>query len=116
MRTSFDALDRRNIRLLQTNARLSSAEVARQLEASERTVRNRISRLIEARAVIPTVVVNPKVFGYQTAVDIFCEVEVNLMDQVSSPLAKMPKVNYVAHSIGDQDISIQILLESTDLV
>jgi Lrp/AsnC family transcriptional regulator for asnA, asnC and gidA len=116
MRTSFDALDRRIIRLLQSDARLSSAEIARQLAASERTIRNRISRLVEVGAVIPTVVVNPKAFGYQTAVDIFCEVEVNLMDQVSKALAKMPEVNYVAYSTGDQDISIQVLLESTDLV
>jgi Lrp/AsnC family transcriptional regulator for asnA, asnC and gidA len=116
MRTSFDALDLRIIRLLQSDARLSSAEIARQLGVSERTVRHRITRLTNAQAIIPTVVVNPKVFGYQTAVDVFCEVEVHLMEQVSRALARLPEVNYVAFSTGDQDLSIQALLESTDRV
>jgi len=116
MRTSFDALDLRIIRLLQSDARLSGAVIARRLGVSERTVRNRIDRLTQSDAIIPTVVINPKVFGYLTAVDVFCEVEVNLMEQASRALAALPEVNYVAYSTGDQDISIQALLESSDLV
>ena len=116
MRTSFDALDLRIIRLLQSDARLSGAVIARCLGVSERTVRNRIDRLTQSDAIIPTVVINPKAFGYQTAVDVFCEVEAHLMEQVSHALACLPEVNYVAFSTGDQDISIQALLESSDLV
>jgi Lrp/AsnC family transcriptional regulator, regulator for asnA, asnC and gidA len=112
----FDQLDRRVIRLLQKDGRASSAEISRQLGASERTIRNRINRLIEHQAILPTVVVNHRRFGYQTAVDIFCEVDISRMAEICQALAPLPEVNYIAYSTGDQDLSIQALLESSDAV
>jgi Lrp/AsnC family transcriptional regulator for asnA, asnC and gidA len=112
----FDQLDRHIIQLLQTDGRATSAEIARQLGASERTVRNRINRLVEEGAILPTVVVNHKRFGYPTAVDIFCEVDISRMAEIGQALAQLPEVNYIAYSTGDQDISIQALLESGDAV
>lgn len=112
----FDQLDRHIIRLLQQDGRAASAEIARRLGASERTVRNRINRLVEQGAILPTVVVNHKRFGYQTAVDIFCEVDISRMAEIGQALAQLPEVNYIAYSTGDQDISIQALLESSDAV
>jgi Lrp/AsnC family transcriptional regulator, regulator for asnA, asnC and gidA len=112
----FDQLDRRVIRLLQKDGRASSAEISRQLGASERTIRNRINRLIEHQAILPTVVVNHRRFGYQTAVDIFCEVDISRMAEICQALAQLPEVNYIAYSTGDQDLSIQALLESSDAV
>jgi len=110
----FDSLDRRIIRLLQGNGRATSAEIARQLGVSERTVRNRVNRMVARGAILPTVVVNHRHFGYQMAVDIFCEVDITRMDEVGEALARLPEVNYIAYSTGDQDLSIQALLESSD--
>jgi Lrp/AsnC family transcriptional regulator for asnA, asnC and gidA len=113
----LDTLDRRIIRLLQANGRATSAEIARQVGVSERTVRNRINRMVERGAILPTVVVNHKYFGYQTAVDIFCEVDISRMEEIGKELlSRLPEVNYIAYSTGDQDISIQALLESSDNV
>jgi Lrp/AsnC family transcriptional regulator for asnA, asnC and gidA len=112
----FDQLDRRIIRLLQANARETSAAMARRLGVSERTVRNRVRRLIEEKAILPTVVVNHRRFGYQMAVDIFCEVDMAKMAEVGEALLQLPEVNYIAVSTGDQDLSIQALLESSDAV
>ncbi len=112
----FYSLDRQIICLLQRNGRVSSAEISRQLGASERTVRNRINRLVERGAIMPTVVVNHQYFGYRTAVDIFCEVDLNRMEEVGQALSQLPEVNYIAYSTGDQDISIQALLKSSDAV
>jgi Lrp/AsnC family transcriptional regulator for asnA, asnC and gidA len=116
VKTRLDLLDRRIIRLLQRDGRAAAAEIARQLGVSERTVRNRIGRMREQKAVLPTLVVNPKYFGYQMAVDVFCEVDMARMTEVSGALGQLPEVNYVAYSIGDQDISIQAVLESSDAV
>jgi Lrp/AsnC family transcriptional regulator for asnA, asnC and gidA len=116
MRGVFDLLDRRIIRLLQQDGRVSSAEIARQLQVSERTVRNRIRRLVERDAIRPTVIVNHKLFGYQVFIDVFCEVDINRMDEIGQVIARLSEVNYVAYSTGDQDISVQVLLESPDSV
>jgi DNA-binding Lrp family transcriptional regulator len=62
----------------------------------------------------PTVVVDPKVFGYKTAVDIFCETDINKLEEIGQILLQLPEVVYVAYATGDQDISLQALLESSD--
>ena len=114
MSGKLDKLDFRIIQLLQKDGRASSATLARTLNAPERTVRNRINRMVEQAVISPTVVVNNRHFGYQTAVDIFCEVEINKMEEIAAELLKLPEINYVAYSTGDQDISIQVLLGSSD--
>ena len=116
MKGPFDQLDRHIIHLLQEDGRASSAEISRRLGISARTVRNRIDRLVEEKAIVPTVVVNHRRFGYQTAVDVFCEVDIGKMAEIGRTLSRLPEVNYVAYSTGDQDISIQALLESSDAV
>jgi Lrp/AsnC family transcriptional regulator for asnA, asnC and gidA len=116
MKGTFDKLDRCIIRLLQKNSRASSAALARELGVSDRTIRNRINRLVEHRAILPTVVVNHRHFGYQMAVDIFCEVDMSRMAEVGQALLQLPEVNYIAFSTGDQDFSVQALLESSDAV
>ena len=52
-------LDRQIIIILNQDARLSSAEIARQFAVPERTVRYRIVRLTEEVGVRPGAVVNP---------------------------------------------------------
>jgi Lrp/AsnC family transcriptional regulator for asnA, asnC and gidA len=116
MKGVFCKLDRRIIYLLQRNGRATSAEISRQLGVPERTVRNRIKRMVERGAIVPTVVVNHQHFGYQTAMDIFCEVDLNKMEEVGRALSQLPEVNYIAYSTGDQDISVQALLQSSDAV
>lgn len=116
MKAGLDLLDRRIIRLLQRNGRIAASDVARELGVSERTVRNRIARLVELGAAFSTLVVNPKFFGYHMAVDVFCEVDVTQMGEVGTALRELPEINYVAFSTGDQDISIQAVLGSSDAV
>jgi len=111
---NFDILDRNIVILLQQDGRISSSEIAKHLHVSERTVRNRIKRLVESEAIHPTVVVNWRSFGYITAVDIFVEADLPQLYEVGEALAKHPEVNYIALSTGDQDISIQAVLKSTD--
>lgn len=107
-------LDRQIICLLQSDGRMSSSAIARKLQVSERTVRSRIDRMVAQRAILPTVVVNHRFFGYPMAVDIFCEVEINRIEEIGNSLKQYPEINYIAYSFGDQDLSIQALFESAD--
>jgi Lrp/AsnC family transcriptional regulator for asnA, asnC and gidA len=111
---TLDALDQALIRHLNQNARMPSARLARELNVAERTVRHRIARLIEHDIIRPVAVVNPSAFGYDLAVDIFCELDGVGHSQTIEAIAAMPEVAYVAYSTGDQDISIQALFKNTD--
>ena len=106
-------LDRHIIRRLNQDARLTSAELARESGMSERTVRHRINRLITEGVLKPVAIVNPQAFGYNLVVDIFCEVEVNARENVVEAIRAMPEVSYMAFSTGDQDISFQALFKNT---
>jgi DNA-binding Lrp family transcriptional regulator len=114
MKNSLDLLDRKIICYLQRDARTSSSEIARQLNLPVRTVRYRIDQMIERKDIFPTVIVNRNNFGYRMAVDIFCQVEINKVEKVAEILKNFHETNYIAYSFGDQDISIQILVEDAD--
>lgn len=111
---TLDALDQALIRSLHQDARMPSARLARKLNVAERTVRHRIARLIELDIIRPVGVVNPSAFGYNLAVDIFCELDGAGHSQTIEAIAAMSEVAYLAYSTGDQDISIQALFKNTD--
>ena len=70
MKSQFDQIDHQIIRILHNDARTSASEIARELNANERTIRKRIDRLVRLGAVRLTAIIDPEVFGYVTAVDI----------------------------------------------
>ena len=112
--SKFDSLDLTILTHLNQNARLSSAAIARQTGVSERTIHNRINRLIESNAIQPIALVNPAAFGYTLAIDIFCELEVGHQEQAIQALLELPEISYIAISTGDQDLSLQALFKDSE--
>jgi DNA-binding Lrp family transcriptional regulator len=111
---ALDCTDQAILVAVGKDARLSNSEIARQTGIPERTVHHRLRRMIDAGWVKTTVVVNPHAFGYDLAVDIFCEMEPGSMSQAADLLLKMPEISYLAMSTGDQDLSIQAFFQSID--
>jgi Lrp/AsnC family transcriptional regulator for asnA, asnC and gidA len=112
--SKFDSLDLSILTHLNQNARLSSAAIARQTGVSERTIKNRIKRLIESNAILPTAVIDPVAFGYTLAIDIFYEIEVGHQEQAIQALLKLPEISYIAISTGDHDLSLQALFKDSE--
>ena len=56
----LDELDKRIIRLLQRNARVPNTEIGRELDVTETTIRNRVSRLLDEKLIEIVAVVDPK--------------------------------------------------------
>ena len=110
----IDGLDQAIITVLHSDARLPSAEIARKLNESPRTVHNRIQHLVDDGVIELIAVVNPASFGYHLTVDIFCEIEAKYLEQAVDEILKMPSVTYVAISTGDQDISLQAIFKDSD--
>jgi Lrp/AsnC family transcriptional regulator for asnA, asnC and gidA len=110
----FDRLDQEILKLLNQDGRMPSAQIARKLGESPRTVQHRIQRLVDLDAVHLIGVVKPTTFGYSLVVDIYCELEVGFQEQAMLALQQMPNITYVALSTGDQDISLQAIFKDSN--
>lgn len=112
----IDDLDKQILALLAKDGRMSSAELARHVEAGERTVANRVNSLIESGVVSIIGVINEEYFGYEVTADIFCQVDTANLEEIAHEIAALPEARYVAVSLGEHDISVQIVSKSlTDL-
>lgn len=86
--------------------------IARQLDLSERTIRNRLNRLLADEIISISANINKRALGYSVTADIFCEVESSRVTEVAEKIAGLAEVGYVACSLGDQDISVQVYARS----
>jgi Lrp/AsnC family transcriptional regulator for asnA, asnC and gidA len=110
----IDKLDVEIINLLMEDGRMSSAEIARQVGGlSERAVRYRINHLIQGGLIQVTAVVSPFVLGYSVVADVFLEVESDRIQEVAQQMTQYECVSYVAYSIGETDVSVQLFARDT---
>lgn len=114
IKTGFDLLDYQIIQELHADVRMSSSEIARKLDANERTIRKRIDKLIADGVIRPTAVVNPAAFGYTTAVDIFLDAEPEQEDEIVKALLSIPEVTYFAFGLGSREMSIEARFKDND--
>jgi len=108
----LDSVDKRIISLLQHDGRTPNAQIARELQISEGTVRRRIDALITNGVIKVTAVTNPFKIGLNTLVLIHLNVEPKKLKTVSERLVEMPEVRYVSLSTGEHDIMIEALFPS----
>jgi len=114
MKPQFDQIDHKIIQALHKDARLSASEIARELNANERTIRKRIDRLVRLGAVRLTAIIDPDAFGYNTAVDIFLEVDPDCEEAVIETFLKTREVSYIALGQGTKDLSIECRFQNNN--
>ena len=113
----IDKTDLKIVNLLLEDGRKSASEIARQIgEVSERAVRYRIERMIEEDVIRLSAVVRPEALGLPIRADVWLEVESDRIREVAQKMAEYENVTYVACSIGENDISIQVVAKDTDEV
>jgi len=113
-----DVIDREIVSLLCEDGRISSSEITRRIgHVSERAVRYRIDRLIRNDVIRVSAVVNPQVIGFTVTADVIIEVAPGCVKSVAAAAAELPNVSYVAGSVGDGDLSIQVYArDNTELL
>lgn len=110
----IDEIDRKIVNLLLEDGRLPASKIARKLGGiSERAVRYRIDRMIDDGIIRVSAIVNPQAFGLTTVADVWMEVESDQILEVARKVAEFNNVSYVACSIGETDVSIQVLARDT---
>lgn len=110
----IDNIDLEIVSLLMENGRIHAAEIARKVgNISERAVRYRIDRMVENNVIRISAIVNPKGVGMNVVADVWLEVESDSILEVARKAAEFESVSYVACSIGETDVSIQVQARDT---
>ncbi len=110
-----DEIDRKIVDLLMEDGRMPAVEIARRVGGgiSERVVRYRINRLVDEKVIQIRPIVNPQAFGLTTRADIVLEVDADAIMEVARKAMEYECVSYVACSIGEMDVSIQVVGKDT---
>lgn len=113
----FDKTDIKIVNLLLEDGRMSASEMSRRMgDISERAIRYRVDRMIEEGVIQISAVVSPEALGLNIKADVWLEVEADKVLDVARKMASFENVTYVACSIGQNDISIQVVAKDTSEV
>lgn len=116
MKIQLDAKDHELLRLLQANARISNAELARHVDLSPPGLQKRLRRL-ESAGVIEDYVtlVNREALGY----DMLCIIQINLQRHEPEAIARfrdrvqdLPEVLECYHLTGQYDYLMKIVVRN----
>ncbi|MGY1618196.1 Lrp/AsnC family transcriptional regulator [Geodermatophilus sp. SYSU D00691] len=110
----LDDMDRRIVRLLQRNARVPNTEIARTLNVTETTVRNRVNRLLDEDLIEIVAVLSPE--AVDASISAFLNLSVHLADveAVASALRERPEVRYVGSILGRTQIVVEAFFRDHD--
>ena len=112
--SKIDKIDIQIVELLMQAGRMPAAEIARRIGGiTERVVRYRIDRMVEDGLISISAIVHPQKIDYSVAADVLLEVETGLILDVAQKLARYDCISYVACSIGETDVSVQVLAKDT---
>jgi Lrp/AsnC family transcriptional regulator, regulator for asnA, asnC and gidA len=115
--TRIDTLDRQIISQLQQDGRRAFSGIARQLEISEGTVRQRYRRLVRSGVLQIVGVADPFKTGFRCMAMIGLNVAIDgerSIDDVAEEVALFPEVSYVVLSTGDFDLLVEVIMENND--
>lgn len=110
----FDKIDIKIVNSLLENGRAAASEISQRIGGvSERAVRYRIDRMVSKGMLKISAIVNPAVFGLDIKADVWIEVESDRVLEVAKRLVGFDSITYVACSIGQNDISVQVVARDT---
>ena len=111
----MDSQDLRLISLLRENARVSVAQLAKQLGVSRGTVQNRIDRLVEQRVLLGfTVRTTPEVAAHRVRAMMMISVEGDRSDAILGALRGYPEVRALHTTNGRWDIVAEVATDSLE--
>ena len=109
----MDKLDKNIIEILKSDGRTSNAEIARNLDVSEGTVRRRI-KLMKSEDIISVYAVpNPQKIGYNSEALIGIQVDPNKLDEVGHAISNHEFTTWVSRTTGGFDIFTWVTIPSS---
>ena len=112
---NIDDLDRRILKLLQSNCRLSFAELSRELDVAEATVRFRINRLVNDGVITKfAAVLDPAKVGMKVSGAILLKIDPTYLDEACKQLVTFSETLYLFQSTGEYDVVSVIVARDMD--
>lgn len=110
----MDQTDLDIISCLQSNGRMPFTDIAKALDVSEGTVRNRVARLMQDRVLQIVGMVDPYRLGYDAPAMISISVQPPMLNQVAKTISNFPEVSYLIMVSGDYDLLVEVLCKDRD--
>lgn len=105
----LDRTDREIVKRLQVDGRKPFTEIATELNISEGTIRNRVKRLVEQRAIQIIGMIDPTKLGYDAPAMIGVQVEQPRLEEIVRVIAEFPEVSYLIMVSGEFDLFVEVL-------
>jgi Lrp/AsnC family transcriptional regulator for asnA, asnC and gidA len=107
-------LDKNIIQILQVDGRTSHADIARQLQISEGTIRRHLAALIENKIIRVAALIDPAQLGYKTSAFIGIQVEPSKVETVADELAALSESEHVVITTGSYDIFMWVNVATSE--
>jgi len=112
MKEQLDKIDLQIIRLLQSDGRMASSEIAKNTGVPEATIRYRLKKLIDKKYIQIVAAANPIKLGFGIAACISIEAKTRQVDHVIEELKKIERVAYIAQMTSIPNVEIETYIES----
>lgn len=113
-RPALDDLDKAIIGCLQRDGRRPYAQIGRELQVPEATVRQRAERLISRGVVQIVGVTDPLAMGFQQPALIGLRVEPGKLQEIARKIADLEEVTYLVVTAGRFDLVCEVVCEDND--
>lgn len=103
--TNLDDLDKRILKLLQFNCRLSFADISRELGIAEATVRFRVNRLVNDGVITRfAALLDPVKVGMRVSGAILLKIDPAYLEEATKQLVSFSETQYLFQSTGEYDV------------
>ncbi|MGO8805208.1 MAG: Lrp/AsnC family transcriptional regulator [Candidatus Bathyarchaeia archaeon] len=111
----LDDLDKRILKLLQANCRLSFAELGRELDVAEATVRFRVNRLVSNGVITRfAALLDPAKVGLKVTGAILLKIDPAYLEEACKQLVSFSETQYLFQSTGEYDVVSVIAARDMD--
>ena len=91
--------------MMQADARISYAEIAKRLNVPESTVRYRVKRLLDTKVIRKVMaLIDPRKVGFDVSAVVMVKVDPNYLLEALKGVASFEEVQHVFQSTGEYDI------------
>ncbi len=110
----LDKIDLEILSTLQRDGRTPFTEIAKRLNISEGTVRNRVARLQEQGVIQIVGLVDPYQLGFDAPAIIGVSVEPTKLESAAAEIAALPEVSYLIMVSGDFDLIVEVMCRNRE--
>lgn len=110
----MDELDIKIINELQRDGRMPFTDIAKTLNVSEGTVRNRVARLTDEQVIHIVGMLDPTHVGFEAPAMIGVTVQPAMLERVAETIASFQEVSYLIMVSGEFDLFVEVFCRDRD--